>query len=170
MQLARPVEREKGNYSIELDLLPAYSEQEIRAILQNRVKQLGNRPAGEFFTGLLQKRVGQVLIKSVGVSFDSPSSCLDRAKLDRLCEWIKSWQFTVTGTTGFLHSQVTAGGLSTESFDANTLASKRHQGLFAAGEILDVDGDCGGFNLQWAWSSGLAAAEAVIRYLEGTVC
>ena len=76
----------------------------------------------------------------------------------------------IISTTGFENSQVTAGGISTDEFSEENLMSKRHSGLFAVGEILDVDGDCGGFNLQWAWSSSFCAAEGIARYLGLEIC
>ena len=76
---------------------------------------------------------------------------------------IHSWKFPVSGTTGFINSQVTSGGLDTSAFSAETMESLRDRGLYAAGEILDIDGDCGGFNLQWAWSSAMAAADAITQ-------
>ena len=70
-------------------------------------------------------------------------------------------RFKITGTTGFANSQVTAGGLDTAQFNCKTMESRDNKGLYAIGEILDIDGDCGGFNLQWAWSSALCAVESI---------
>ena len=67
------------------------------------------------------------------------------------------WSMPVKGTEGFDNAQITAGGLRTGDFDPNTLESRLVPGLFACGELLDVDGDCGGYNLQWAWASGRLA-------------
>ena len=72
-------------------------------------------------------------------------------------------RFKVTGTTGFNNSQVTSGGLATWQFDNKTMMSKTDNGLYAVGEILDIDGDCGGFNLQWAWSSAFCACESILK-------
>ena len=80
---------------------------------------------------------------------------------------IKCLSFNVISSTGFENSQVTAGGISLTEFDENTLMSRREKGVFAAGEILDVDGDCGGYNLQWAWSSAFCAADGINKYLGG---
>ena len=85
----------------------------------------------------------------------------------RLARTLSGWTLPVTGVQDFDQAQVTAGGASLGDFDARTLRSLRAPGLFAAGEILDVDGDCGGFNLQWAWSSALMAAEGIAAYLRG---
>ena len=78
---------------------------------------------------------------------------------------LKSFEFKVTGNTGFINSQATAGGISTSEFSDKTLMSKKHHGLFACGEILDIDGDCGGFNLTWAFASGILAAKSAINFL-----
>ena len=83
------------------------------------------------------------------------------AQIAALAGKVSAWTLPVTGTQGFDQAQVTAGGISLKDFDIRTLASLRVPGLFAAGEVLDVDGDCGGFNLQWAWSSALMAAEGM---------
>jgi len=72
----------------------------------------------------------------------------------------KDFPFTLTGPMGMDSAQVTAGGLCTEEFDPVTLESRLCPGLYACGELLDIDGDCGGYNLQWAWSSGYAAGTA----------
>ena len=75
-------------------------------------------------------------------------------QLEALCRQVREFTLPVTGTCGFDQAQVTAGGLRTEEFHPETLESRVVPGLYACGEVLDVDGDCGGFNLQWAWSSG----------------
>ena len=72
---------------------------------------------------------------------------------------LKQWQFEVSGTNSFANAQVTAGGINTKEINPQTLESNIVPNLFFAGEILDVDGDCGGFNLQWAWSSGAIAGK-----------
>ena len=76
-----------------------------------------------------------------------------------LAHTCKHFELPVTGTCGFDQAQVTAGGLRTDEFDPRTLQSRLVPGLYACGEVLDVDGDCGGYNLQWAWSSGHLAGQ-----------
>ena len=78
-----------------------------------------------------------------------------------LASLVKGWRIAVTGTQGLAAAQVTAGGILTKDFDPATLESRRVKGLYTAGEVLDIDGDCGGFNLQWAWASAFAAARAM---------
>jgi predicted flavoprotein YhiN len=72
---------------------------------------------------------------------------------------LTDWRFKVRGTKGWSSAQVTAGGIDTSEIDPNTMESKLVRGLFFAGEVMDIDGQCGGYNLQWAWSSGYVAGQ-----------
>ena len=136
--------------------------------LKMRVNELSHRNLDEFFTGMLQKRIGQVLLKNIGCKLSDKTETLDSTKIKKLANLMKNWKFSVVGTTGFLNSQVTAGGLSTDEFFNTTMECKTAKGLYCIGEILDIDGDCGGFNLQWAWSSAFCAADSVKENLYGT--
>ena len=78
-----------------------------------------------------------------------------------MAETILDWSLDVTGTQGFGGAQVTAGGIDGAEVDPATMGLRRHKGLYAVGEVLNVDGDCGGFNLQFAWSSAYVAASAM---------
>jgi predicted flavoprotein YhiN len=82
---------------------------------------------------------------------------------------MKHWDFVVTDTNGFPNAQTTAGGIDTRELHEGTLESKLVPGLYLAGEVMDVDGDCGGYNLQWAWSSGYAAATALAERMAAPV-
>ncbi|MBR7133582.1 MAG: aminoacetone oxidase family FAD-binding enzyme [Clostridia bacterium] len=166
LQVSRAIMREQNNLKIELDLMPEISENEIFDMLRQRAKRLFYLKLDEFFTGLLNKRVGQVILKSVGCSLSDKVQALEAEKIKKLAFLIKNFSFTVTGTTGFINSQVTAGGINTLQFDRETMMSKSNKGLYCVGEILDIDGDCGGFNLQWAWSSAFCAAESVLKEMK----
>jgi predicted flavoprotein YhiN len=121
----------------------------------------------EFFTGLLNKRVGQIILKISGLKLTDKVSSLNKNIVKQIVSNIKAFSFDVVSTTGFDNSQVTAGGIDTTSFWSESMMSKNDKGLFAAGELLDVDGDCGGFNLHWAWSSAMCAADGILKYLGG---
>ena len=146
---------------IEDALISGKSLDELIAELSERITLLAGRSTDEFFTGMMNKRLGQVIIKAAGYKLNMPVSALDKNAPQKIAAVIKNFGFTVTGNTGFVNSQVTSGGLDTEQFDRKTMMSLDCKGLYAIGEILDIDGDCGGFNLQWAWSSALCAAEAI---------
>ena len=141
-----------------LDLWAEKTEEEIARWLLARCRAAGageELTCGKVFTGALHSRLGQMVVKYAGVSTPSGLFCdLTEEDADCLARACKSFVLPVTGTCGFDQAQVTAGGLDTEEFDPQTLESRLVPGLYACGEVLDIDGDCGGFNLQWAWSSG----------------
>ncbi|MBE6733311.1 MAG: aminoacetone oxidase family FAD-binding enzyme [Ruminococcaceae bacterium] len=165
MQLSRETARGGGEFYIKLDIMPEYDFDSLFNMLKLRKSTLSSVPLEEFFTGLLNKRVGQAILKQAGFKLSDNTDILNDKALRLVTALIKSLSFKVTGNTGFINSQVTAGGLKTDSFNDKTMMSKKHKGLYAIGEILDIDGDCGGFNLRWAWSSALCAADAITENL-----
>ena len=141
-----------------LDIMPEYSEGSLCSILRSRRESLSYRRAEQFFTGMLQKQVGFALMKAAGISpLSRAVSTFSDRELERLASLLKRWEFPVTGNAGWNNAQVTRGGVRTREVDPATMQSLIMPGLFFAGEILDIDGDCGGYNLQWAWSSGYIA-------------
>ena len=162
MQLSRPAGQGVSPLTVRLDLTPNYSENQLIKILKARAASLKCRTCEEFLTGMLNKRVGQAILKQCGVELSSSVADIF-AELPDIAAKIKALDFTVTGTTGFVNSQVTAGGLDTSGFDCETMQSKKHKGLFAVGELLDIDGDCGGFNLTWCWASAMIAARCATQ-------
>ena len=163
MQLSREVPRNKNCMSLSLDIMPQISLNDLKAQIKSRAINLSQRPLEEFFTGMLQKRIGQVILKQCGLKLSDKSEVLNDNLIDRIAKIIKSFDFKVLDTTGFVNSQVTAGGISTDEFEATTMMSKKYDRFYAVGEILDIDGDCGGFNLQWAWSSSFCACDNILR-------
>lgn len=166
LQLSRAVGQGGEGFEISLNLMPDWDTRRLSERLYQRIKDLHARAPEEFFTGMLNKRVGQTLLKLCGCAGAENTAALT-PDAGRLAQMLGDWRFAVRGTTGFLNAQVAAGGLSTGSFDPESMMSRRDFGLFAAGEILDIDGDCGGFNLQWAWSSALCAADSICK-INGT--
>lgn len=165
LQISRGVERIKGQKTIELDLMPEYRFENVCDMIRYRTAVLKDRKLEEFFTGMLNKRVGQTIIKMSGLSLSDDVETITAEDIKTIALNIKKMTFNVVSTTGFNNSQVTAGGLDTSQFDNETMMSERDKGLFCIGEILDIDGDCGGFNLQWAWSSAMCAADAICDFL-----
>ncbi len=158
MQISRAVgdweRRKSGVMQAVIDLLPAMSEEE----LVEHLKARPVRTAEDFLTGLLHKRIGQTVCRAAGFSLNE--TVRDHR---RLAAAIKRFTVNVIGTQGFGGAQVTAGGIDTRDVDPVTMQSRLVRGLYLIGELLDVDGDCGGYNLQWAWASAYAAAQAVSR-------
>ena len=134
-------------------------EAELFADLCARRARWGTLEANRILTGAAQSRLGQMLCKYAGISGGETAGTLTDAQLHALAGAMRAMRLPVTGVSGFESAQVTAGGLRTEEFDPVTLESRIVPGLYACGELLDIDGDCGGFNLHWAWASGLRAGE-----------
>ncbi|MCH5211757.1 MAG: NAD(P)/FAD-dependent oxidoreductase [Oscillospiraceae bacterium] len=153
-----------GCKTAELDLMPEYKYTDVHSILSDRCAYLCNVPLEDYFTGMLNKRVGQALLKSVGIApLSRLSGSLSGTEIKQLAAAIKKWSFKIEGTMSWNNAQVTKGGAVTAQFDKVTMESKLINGLYACGEVLDIDGDCGGYNLQWAWSSGYLAGTAAAK-------
>jgi len=127
------------------------------------LKRMQNRPEKnvEFsLVGLINKRLIPVILKEAGISdLHCPVGNLSVKERDKIIRILTDWRFKVRGTKSWSSAQVTAGGVVTAEINQKTLASKIISDLYFAGEIIDVDGKCGGFNLQWAWSSGYLAGQ-----------
>ena len=157
-EVSRDVCRERGEWVCRLDFLPELEKAQIYDRLSARMST--QLPTEELLTGILHNRLGRVLTQEADIRSGLQISQLSREDLNRLVEAVKGLEVSVTEPLGMDHAQVTAGGAVTEEFCPETMESKKLPGLYACGEVLDIDGDCGGFNLQWAWSSGRLAGTA----------
>ena len=153
-EISRDVCFGKGDWEARLDFLPEMSPAELEAMLLER--QQRNFPMEELLTGILHNRLGRVLTKAAGIG-GRQAGDLTREEIGQVCRTVKAFAIPLTEPLGMDSAQVTAGGVLTENFDPQTMESRLVPGLYACGEVLDVDGDCGGYNLQWAWSSGRTA-------------
>ena len=147
----------KGNWHCRLDFLPEISCDALFAALNKR--RSSALLTDELFTGILHNRLGRVLTQSAGIRSGIAISALRDDEINAAVEAAKSLDVVITEPLGMEHAQVTAGGAVTDEFDPQTMESRLVPGLFACGEVLDIDGDCGGYNLQWAWSSGRLAGQ-----------
>ena len=158
-EISRDVCQGKGEWVCRLDFLPNLSGEALEAELIRR--KTTNLPAAELLTGILHNRLGRVLTQSAGISQSRGIAELSDYEIKEAVRTVKTFEVTLTEPMGMDSAQVTAGGIVTDGFDNTTMESRLVPGLYACGEVLDVDGDCGGYNLQWAWSSGhLAGSHA----------
>ena len=147
----------RGKWVAEIDLLPDVTEETLTNML--RVRKNTHLSSEELFTGILHNRLGRVVTKEAGIG-NCPISYLSEQELTEAAQMCKHFSFRLTGTLGMEAAQVTAGGVLTKDFDPQTMESRLVPGLYACGEVLDIDGKCGGYNLQWAWSSGYLAGKS----------
>ena len=148
----------KGEWACRLDFLPDISAEELQHELQKRRKT--KLLTEELLTGILHNRLGRVLTKAAGIAPNREICTLTDEDLAAVCRMVKALEVPLTEPMGMDSAQVTAGGMMTAQFDPATMESRLVPGLYACGEVLDIDGDCGGYNLQWAWSSGRCAGLA----------
>ena len=145
-----------------VDLMPNYTKDELIDFLECHFAILSHRPILNAFIGVINKKIISVLLKECGITdLHMPCYELSWKEKNKLIQTLKSWKFTCTGTNDFNQAQVTIGGVTASEINPDTLESKIVPNLHFAGEIMDVHGDCGGFNLQWAWSSGYVAAKSI---------
>lgn len=148
---------------INLDLFPSYTQEELEVMIQMRMAYQPERLLSEFLIGLLNKRLIPEVLKVAKLNdLKRHCSSLGADEITRLAITLKSWDFTGIGTRSWASAQVMAGGVCTDEICPRTLESRKVPGLYITGELLDIDGDCGGFNLQWAWSSAYLAGSHVI--------
>ena len=158
-EISRDVCQEKGSWCCRLDFLPDLPQEAIEGELIRRKST--SLPTSELLTGILHNRLGRVITQEVGIAPQRPVSELSDYELREVARQVKCFDVSLTEPLGMDAAQVTAGGILTKEFNDTTMESRKVPGLYACGEVLDIDGDCGGYNLQWAWSSGrLAGTQA----------
>ena len=156
-EISRDACQGSGEWECRLDFLPDLPAQKLMRPLM--MKRNSNLNAEDLFTGILHNRLGRVIVKEAGIRANLPISELHERQIEDAISLAKDFRVTLTEPLGMDAAQVTAGGIVTNEFDPTTMESRLVPGLYACGEVLDVDGDCGGYNLQWAWSSGRLAGK-----------
>lgn len=152
----------KKKVSVYIDCLPDFSPKEYAILVQQRKKTGGGKTVEEFFTGMLNKKLMLLFIKLAGLKGSELFKNEDSKKIDRVFALCKSFPLTIKASNSFDNAQVCAGGIPLSEV-SDSLESLLVKGLYFAGEILDVDGKCGGYNLQWAWASGHMAGKSAAR-------
>ena len=148
------------NVEFEIDFMEKFDYNELYEMLKKRKRILSHLTMENYFNGMINKKLGQFLSKVSGIEkLSKPVKDLNDSEIRKLCTVLKKYRIKILDTTGFKNAQVTAGGVSLDEVNTETLESKIVKGLYFSGEVLDVYGECGGFNLQWAWASGYIAGE-----------
>ncbi len=148
--------------NLRLDLLPQLSGEEAAQLVRERCAT--GVPLEGLLLGTIHRKLGYAVMKSVGLGqLSRRSDLLTAPEQTRLAGCLKSWPITVNGHQGWDGAQVTAGGVPLTECDPDSCASRRCAGLYLAGEVLDCTGECGGFNLDWAFTTGARAGAAAAR-------
>ena len=152
------------NIQLSVDVLPQLTKEECFNLLLDRARQLGSYTIENYFDGFLHKRVASAILKDCKISDKTrKTATLSKKEINLLSSTLKDWRFTPSKLSSFDNAQVTAGGVVAEEINFSSMESKKYKDLFIIGELLDIDGICGGYNLHWAWISGIIAGENIIK-------
>jgi predicted Rossmann fold flavoprotein len=143
--------------SVNIDFMPEFELEVFRKFFKQRIQNASYKSLEELFIGLINKKLVPVLIKKANLSPSIKCSDINEKQIESLVQQIKAFMVKVIGFNSFEQAQVCSGGVDTKELNADTLESKKVPGIYFVGEVCDVDGICGGYNLQWAWSSGYVA-------------
>ena len=160
-EISRAAASAKGELSVHLDLLRNLDFNQVQNIIRQRQQSMPTLTLENLLTGMVHNRLGRTVLRYAGYDLNAPVSSLKPNDIKKIAGALGDFALPITGNMGFDGAQVTAGGIRTDEFRPDTLESKLVPGLYAAGEVLDVDGDCGGYNLQWAWASGRLAGKTL---------
>ncbi|OGR75520.1 MAG: hypothetical protein A2X32_13485 [Elusimicrobia bacterium GWC2_64_44] len=149
----------KSDVFIEADFFPSLKPDALRRLLETRAERFAARPFGHFACGLLNEKLLKAAAARCGIVWAAPAG----PGLPEFAGVLKGFSVGITGSRGFEDAMVTAGGCSLAELDPQTFASKKVPGLYVTGELLDLDGDSGGYNLHLAWTSGILAGRAAAK-------
>ncbi len=161
--------QEKHKVTLSIDFLPHLTREESDAELLGRFAVPGRQVLPQMY-GLLNEKLLPVMLSLAGITGTDLCECIPKHKAEKFCGICRDCRITLTAARDYEYAQVCAGGIRSEEIDPNTLESRLVPGLYFAGELLDVDGICGGYNLQWAWSSGYAAGLAAASGISASAC
>lgn len=153
----------RAKYRLEIDLKPALDEKKLDARILRDFEKYSNKEFKNALADLAGHTMIPVLVRLSGIPEDTKVNSITREQRMRLLRLFKAFPVSVSGTRPIDEAIVTAGGVSTKEIDPRTMGSKLVQGLYFAGEVLDLDGYTGGFNLQIAWSTGFVAGNSVLK-------
>lgn len=148
---------QKQSVTAVLNFMPDMNKDEFLSFLQERITLCPHKTLDEFFTGIFPKKLCELWIRLSRLPKEMRVSDLSGEQLERLVLLIQHLRTHITETNAFEQAQICCGGVDTTEINPDTLESNYVPGIYFAGELLDVDGICGGYNLQWAWSSGFVA-------------
>lgn len=149
-----------------VDSCPYFTEEELKNELLGLIAHNPYLPGELLLSGILPKKLGMSFLSDCSVNPTKEIAKLHRAVVDKIVKTVKEKKYKISSVRGFSDAQVTCGGISGKEIVFETLELKKVHGLYVCGEIINIDGDCGGYNLQWAWSSGMLAGISAVRSIE----
>lgn len=155
--------QEKAVPTAVLDFMPEYSVESLCSYFRKRKELNPVKTAEEFLVGMFNKKLIPILLRASGIRGNIPVKDLEEPQLKRLASKCKTFEVEITAANPFEQAQVCAGGVRTSEIHDTTMESRIVENLYITGELLDIDGICGGYNLQWAWSTGVLAGKSAAK-------
>ena len=153
--------KEEKRCTMTMDLFPDMEMSDFLDMMRKRLVLSGHKSCEDFLNGMINKKLIPVVLKNCGVTkLNEKAEKITEEQLEQIAYMLKHWQVGISGQNHWNDAQTTSGGVLLSEIDPKTMESKLHPGLYFAGEVVDVDGRCGGYNLQWAWSSGILAGRS----------
>lgn len=149
---------------IEVNLLPKFDRQHLSSKIDTLCRQAPDLMFSTLLSGMIHSKIAIQALKESGLSTELKGCDVDMKVIQRLVSQLLGWRFVVKDTHGFKHAEVSGGGIVTSEIDPQTMMSKKVDGLYCVGELLDIVGDRGGYNFHFAWASGKVAAESIIKH------
>ena len=148
----------RDEVDINIDLFSEYSKEQLKNILLKRAKNSNGKILSLWLDGFVNPKLAKFLAKKMDIK---SADDLNTKDIVRLVYILKNFKFKAINTRGFRSAEVTAGGVNTDDINPKTFESKLQKGLYFSGEVLDIDADCGGYNLHWAWASGYSVGVSI---------
>ncbi|MEE8589027.1 MAG: NAD(P)/FAD-dependent oxidoreductase [Sulfurimonadaceae bacterium] len=152
---------EYQHVSIGLNLLPRFNRQALSTLLEKLLNAVPNHTLETALSGVISTKIVPHLLKSAKIEPTMLASSLNTKEIKKLTHQLQDWRFEIIDTHGFKHAEVSGGGVSTSQIDDKTMESKLVDGLYFAGEVVDIVGRRGGYNFNFAWASGMIAGKAM---------
>ena len=153
------------NISLILDLCEDISRTELQEHIKSIKASSPHKETENVLSGITNTKLGFTVINRLSIKPHTEISALSLSDINKICDALKHFEINITGTKGFENAQVTCGGVNTDEVNPKTMMSKLVEGLFICGEILDIHGDCGGYNLHLAWTTGRIAGNGAAEFL-----
>ncbi len=152
----------KKSIMLTIDLIPKMSHEQLLALMKKSLVKKSQKPLDTWLQGFINKKLIKPILEPLKLEDNTVGSIFSNIKLlEPIVQKIKFFEFKIDGSKGYKGAEVATGGVNTKEVDAKTMESKKQKGLYVVGEVLDVDGDRGGFNLHLAWVCGIRAGETI---------
>jgi predicted Rossmann fold flavoprotein len=152
--------RKRKTVKLEIDLMPKMSSEQLISLMKKSLRKKSQKPLEIWLQGFIHKKLISVILEPLGLS-KLIESQIEVEHITKIVQQLKSFVFTVNGSRGYKGAEVATGGVDTKEVNPKTMESTKQKGLYLTGEVVDVDGDRGGFNLHFAWVCGMRAGKEV---------